>query len=79
MGGICRYSWRWIRYRVTLSALYDIRDDLKYEVSTSKGIEEIKIQEFYSRLKSNIQETREEWMSKRALSISGVIAKGDNK
>jgi hypothetical protein len=73
------YSWEWIRYRTTLASLYDLRDDFEYQISTSRGISEEKTQELYDRIKLTIKETSEEWMSKRPLSISGVIAKGDKK
>jgi hypothetical protein len=65
------YSWRWIRYRATLATLYDIRDDYEYQLSMSKDVSEEKLQELYNRIKLALKETSEEWMNKRAPSISG--------
>jgi hypothetical protein len=63
--GFADYRWRWIRYRATLYALYNIRDDLEFQLSGTGVRSVADVDNFYNRIKLTLKETNEQWVSQR--------------
>jgi Protein of unknown function (DUF4231) len=72
------YTWKWVRYRATLVNLYTVKDELDFRQAGGEKFDEIATDELFQKLNLALQETNEEWMSKRVRSIS-VPAKSDNR
>ena len=66
-------SGRWVRRKVLLGTLWDIRDDLKFSEAQPPKLSEELLSELYSRLKSCLREENQEWATRRAKSITAPL------
>ena len=71
-------TWKWVRYRSTLSNLYNIRDDIGFEIAGNAQADPKTAREYFDRLNLALEETNEDWMSKRVKTISGTLTSTEN-
>ena len=60
--------WKWVRYRTTLTRLYDLKDELDYEkckAGADRQVADTRLDEIYARLMQILEETNTEWTTQR--------------
>jgi hypothetical protein len=63
-------TWRWIKYRRTLYALYSIQDDLGYAQASASPVPQDTIEGLYKRMCATLDAYNDEWLKERARSLT---------
>ncbi len=71
--GFAEHAQRWIRARITLGALYEIRDELDYATKTDDPPPKPVVDGLFGRMMAALHADNEHWATRRVTAINGSV------